>query len=211
MDQFRPWGRGGGVLRRGLSRLRKTFQKGRVTFVQGARQRIGDVVGQRRPCQHEAPGADRVHGGVLPGIAAGGQSGRFQETVFGADARGFFRRRRDEAPAFFRHRREAGPADAAAPQRRGAAVEHHGRPVAGFVEKDRLEILVLIEPEPVEHVARQDGEPRALGAERHRLALEIVDRARRTVAAHHEHAGGRIHRGDDLQIDRARPMPSKAS
>ncbi len=61
---------------------------------------------------------------------------------------------------------EARPADAGAPQRCGLAAHHHLGSVAGAVEEDGLEVLVAIEAEAVEHVARQDDEARALGAER---------------------------------------------
>ena len=44
-----------------------------------------------------------------------------------------------------RHRPETRPADTRAPQRRDAAVLHHRRPIAGAVEIDRREILVLFQ------------------------------------------------------------------
>ena len=96
--------------------------------------------------------------------------------MLGADPRDLAGVGRDEARAAgaSRHRGEAGPADARAPQRRSAAVQHHGRAVAGAVEIDRLEILVLLQPDAVEHVARQDRQAGALGAERDRLADEIA-------------------------------------
>ena len=48
------------------------------------------------------------------------------------------------APVGFRHGRESGPADPSAPQRRRATLEHHLRTVAGRLEKDRLEVALLI-------------------------------------------------------------------
>src|SRR5438874_1477863 len=84
---------------------------------------------------------------------------------------------RDEARATgtFRQALETGPADAGAPQRRGAAVLHHRWPVAGAVEIDRLKILVLLQPDAVQHVARQDRQAGAPGSERDRLADEVAD------------------------------------
>ena len=100
------------------------------------------------------------------------------------------------------HGGEARPACAAAPQRGGLAVEHHLGAVAGAVEEDRLEVAIAVEAEAVERVAGEQHEPGALGAERHRLALEVVDRAVGAVAAHHEHAGRGVHRGEDAQVGR---------
>jgi len=42
------------------------------------------------------------------------------------------------------------------------AVLHHGRAIAGTVEIDRFEILVLLQADAVEHVARQDRQAGAL-------------------------------------------------
>ena len=111
---------------------------------------------------------------------------------------------RDEAGAAraLRHRGKARPADAGAPQRRGAAVLHHRRAIAGAIEIDRLEILVLLQPDAVEHIARQDRQAGALGAERDRLADEIADGLVGAVGAHHEHARAGIHRGEDFQPGR---------
>ena len=87
------------------------------------------------------------------------------------------------------HGAESRPSDARAPERGDAPVEHHRGPVAGAVEIDRLEILVLLQPEPVKHVARQDRKTRARRPERHGLADEIADGFVWTVRAHDEHAG----------------------
>ena len=78
--------------------------------------------------------------------------------MLGPDARDFARIRRNEAGAAraFRHGLEAGPADAGAPQCRGAAVLHHRGAIAGAVEIDRLKVFILLQPDAVEHVARQD-------------------------------------------------------
>src|SRR6185369_4779780 len=122
-----------------------------------------------------------MDGCVLSRIAAGGQRGGFQETVLGEDARRFLGRGRDEAAARLRHRGKARPAEAGAPQSRNAAVEHHGRSVASLVEEDRLEVLLLVEAEPVDDIAAEDGEARTFGAKGDRLALEVADAARRTV------------------------------
>src|SRR6185295_2546126 len=51
-----------------------------------------------------------------------------------------------------------------------------------------------------EHVPGEDDEARAAGPEGHRLALEIRDRLVGRVGAHHEHAGSRVHRGEDAQV-----------
>ena len=63
---------------------------------------------------------------------------------------------------------------------------HHGGPVAGALEEDRLEVLHLVEPEPVEDVAGEDHEAGALRAERHRLAGEIGDAPGGAVGPDHE-------------------------
>ena len=127
--------------------------------------------------------------------------------MLGADARDLAGVGRDEpcAAGRLRHRGKTRPADARAPQRRGAAVLHHGGAVAGAIEIDRLEVLVLLQPDAVEHVARQDRQAGALGAERNRLADQIPDRLVGTVGAHHEHAGTGIHRGEDFQLCRRPP------
>ena len=169
--------------------------------VQRAGQPIGDVVGQVFACENETPGADRGDRRRLVRIAVGGHRQRLEKCVPGADARDLVGVRRDESRAAgaFRHRGESGPADAGAPQRGGAAVQHHRRPVAGAFEIDRLEILVLLQPEAIEHVARQDRQARAPGAERDRLAHEIANGLVGAIGPHHEHAGARIHRGQYLE------------
>src|SRR3981189_1736833 len=94
------------------------------------------------------------------------------------DARDLAGVRRDETRAArtFRHGLESGPADAGAPQCRGAAVLHHRRTIAGALEIDRLKILVLLQTYAVQHVARQDRQAGAPGAERDRLADQEPDR-----------------------------------
>jgi hypothetical protein len=191
-----------GVGGRGLARLRKLAGKRGLGAMERARKPVGAVVLERRARQDEAERADRVERRIDARIGPGRNRDRLEEGMLGADARALLRARRDEACAARArgHRGEAGPADAAAPQRRGATVQHHGGPVAGALEIDRLEILLLVEPEPVEHVARQDHQPGPARPERHRLALEVIDRAVRTVGAHDEHAGSGVHGGDDLEI-----------
>src|SRR5690348_4999694 len=97
--------------------------------------------------------------------------------MLGADACDLVSARRDKACAAttLRHGRKSRPADAGAPRRRRAAVQHHRGAIAGAAEIDRLEILVLLQPKAVEHVAREDRQPRSLGAERHGLADRIAD------------------------------------
>src|SRR6266542_3278684 len=98
--------------------------------------------------------------------------------MLGANARDLARVGCDEACAAgaLRHRGKTRPADARAPQRGGTTVLHDGRAVAGAVEIDRLEVLVLLQADTVEHVARQDWQAGALGAEGDRLADQIPDR-----------------------------------
>ena len=122
--------------------------------------------------------------------------------MLGTDARDLAGVGRDEPRAARRqrHRSKTRPADARAPQRGGTAVLHHGRAIAGAVEIDRFEVLVLLQADTVEHVARQDRQAGALGAERNRLADQIPDRLVGTVGPHHEHAGTGIHRGEDFQL-----------
>ena len=68
-----------------------------------------------------------------------------------------------------------------------------------MVEIDRVKILVLVETQAVEHIAREDHQSRTARAEGDRLAGELADRAGRIVAAEREHSRRRIHRGDDLE------------
>ena len=98
--------------------------------------------------------------------------------MLGEDAGDLLGVGRDETRALLAlgDRREARPAGAAAPQRRGAAVEHHRRPVARAFEVDRLEVLRGIEAEPVHDVAAENHQARALRAPGDRLALEVGDR-----------------------------------
>ena len=76
-----------------------------------------------------------------------------------------------------------------------------------MVEIDCLKILLGIELDAVEHVAREDHETRTARPERHGLVREVGDRAGRIVGPQHEHAGRRIHRGDDLESG---PRPADA-
>ena len=99
-----------------------------------------------------------------------------------------------------RHRGEARPADAPAPQRGRPPVHHHGGPVARRVEEHGLEVAVAVEPEAVQHVAREDDQPRAARPEGDRAALEVLDRPVGRVGPHHEHAGRGVHRGEDAQV-----------
>ena len=50
----------------------------------------------------------------------------------------------------------------ATPERRGPAAHHHLWSVAGLVQEDRLEVLVAIDAEPVENVAREETRPEPL-------------------------------------------------
>src|SRR6266446_8440983 len=97
--------------------------------------------------------------------------------MLGPDARDLVGIRRDEASAAgaCRHGRKSGPADACAPECRGPRVLHHCRAVAGAVAIDGLEILVLLQSETVEHIARQDDQAGAARTERDRLAYEIAN------------------------------------
>src|ERR1019366_2256005 len=79
-------------------------------------------------------------------------------------------------------------------------VQHHRRAVAGAIEIDRLEILVLLQPDSVQHIARQDRKTRAPCTERDWLTDEIANGLVLTVGAHYEHAGAGIHRGQDFEI-----------
>ena len=73
-------------------------------------------------------------------------------------------------------------------------------PSPAAIEVDGMEVARLIEPEPIEDVAREDDEAGAARAERHRPAGEIGDGAVLGVAARDEHAGRRVHRGEDAEI-----------
>src|SRR5947209_14626173 len=129
-----------------------------------------------------------MHFGALSGTAADRHREGFQERMLGADARDLLAVGREKASASLREFDETGPAGAAAPQRRGAAVEHHRGAVSRMVEIDRVKILVLVETQPVEDVAREDHQPGPARAERDRLAEEVADRPSRTVAADREHS-----------------------
>ncbi len=121
--------------------------------------------------------------------------------MLGPDARDLGRVRCDEprATRACRHARKAGPGDAGPPERRGPSVQYHRRSVAGAVEIDRLEILVLLQSEAIEDIARQDRKTGALCAERDRLVDEIANGLVGTVGAHHEHPGAGKYRGQDFQ------------
>ena len=207
MDQCRIRRGGDRVCGRRLAGLRQLLAQRSLGAVQRARQPVGDVVRQAFAREHKTPGADGIDRRRLVRIAVGRHRQRLQECMLGADARDLAGVGRDEpgAAGRLRHRGKTRPADAGAPQRRGTAVLHHRGAIAGAVEIDRLEILVLLQPDAVEHVARQDRQTRAFGAERNRLADQIPDRLIRTVGAHHEHAGTGIHRGEDLQLGRRPP------
>jgi hypothetical protein len=79
---------------------------------------------------------------------------------------------------------------------------HHVRAVSRLIEEDRLEVAALIEAEPIEHVAGEQHEARALGAEGDGLALEVLDGAGGAVGADDEHARCRVHGGQDAQVRR---------
>src|ERR1700747_3769133 len=98
--------------------------------------------------------------------------------MLGPDARNLARIRCDEPrPAgACCHRGETRPAYAGTPQGGDLPVEHHLRTVAGAIEIDRLEIIVLLQPEAIEHIARQDRKPGAACPERDALADEIANR-----------------------------------
>ena len=63
-----------------------------------------------------------------------------------------------------------------------------------------MEVADLVEPEPVENIAREDDEPGAAGAEGYVAPGEIRDVAVLGVTARHEHAGGRVHRGENAEV-----------
>src|SRR5258707_13474416 len=111
--------------------------------------------------------------------------------MLGPDARDLRGTGCDEAgaPGARRPRRKSGPADAGAPECRDPAVLHHRRAVAGAVEIDRLEVLVLLQSQTVEHIARQDDEAGAPRAKRDRLAWGIADALVRAAGAAHDCPG----------------------
>src|SRR5689334_6449092 len=110
--------------------------------------------------------------------------------MLGPDTRDLLRIRRDKARTCgaARHSAEARPTDSSAPERGDFSIEHHGRTVTGAVEINRLEILVLLQPETIQDVARQDRKTGAARAERNRLTDEIADGLVRAVRAHDEHS-----------------------
>src|SRR5262245_53874264 len=91
------------------------------------------------------------------------------------DARDAVAIRHDEVRAAraLRDRGEARPAESAAPERGHAPLEHHRGAVAGALEEDGSEVAVAIEAQPVQDIAGEDDQARALGAEGHGLAHEI--------------------------------------
>src|SRR4051794_13549846 len=97
--------------------------------------------------------------------------------MLGSDPGDLFWVRCDKASArgAVRHGGESGPADSGAPERGDPSIEHHGWTIAGPVEIDRLEILVLLQSEAVQHVSRQDRKTRAARAECDRLTHEIAN------------------------------------
>ena len=117
MDQLFARRRREGVGGRGLARLRQARRERGFVLVQRAGEAVGDVVGQRRARQDEAPGTDRGDGLVLPGIAAGGHAHRAQEAVFGQDAPRLIGIGRDKARAARRlgYRAKTRPAEPGAP------------------------------------------------------------------------------------------------
>src|SRR5260370_40812540 len=120
--------------------------------------------------------------------------------MLGPDLRDLVGVRRDEPAAAWASRNgcKSGPADAGAPECGDPSVEHHIWSIAGAIEIDGFEILVLLQPETVEHIARQNWKPRAARAKGNRLADEVADAPVGTVGAHHEHPGTGIHRGEDF-------------
>jgi hypothetical protein len=71
-----------------------------------------------------------------------------------------------------------------------------------MIEIDGLEILVLLQVEPVEHEARHHGQTGTLCTEGNRFSDKIADGLVGTVCAHHEHSRARIHRGENFQARR---------
>src|SRR5258708_19220711 len=106
--------------------------------------------------------------------------------MLGADARDLLGVRGNESrpTRALAHGLESRPADTRTPQRRGASIQHHRRSVAGAIEIDRLEILVLLQSQAVEQIARQDRKAGALCTERDPLPDPIPDPLLRTLLPH---------------------------
>src|SRR5260370_1323178 len=109
---------------------------------------------------------------------------------------------RATSPASSRYRRTPGCSRPGPPPPATRVAPAVPRAAASRVEKHSLEVAVAVEPEAVQHVAREDDEPRSARPEGDRASLEIVDRPVGRVRPHHEHAGGGVHRGEDAQVRR---------
>src|SRR5438093_4333053 len=167
VDQLPPRRGGQRVGRCRLARVRQSGSQRRLAAVQRAGEAIRDVVGQRGTREDQAPGPDRRQRRAEARIGAGRDRERLQERVLHLDLLDPGRVGHEEARAgrATGDGGEPGPADAAAPQRRRAAVEHHGRTVAGPVQEDGREVARLIEAQTIEHVAREDHQAGAARAE----------------------------------------------
>src|SRR5258705_536226 len=212
MDQLRNRRRSHRVRGCRLAGLRQFLAERAFDAVQRTRQMIGDIIRQAFAHQDKTPRPQRIDWRILVRIAAGRNRQRLEECMFRPDARDLFAIRRDDprTAGARRHGGKSGPADAGAPQRRGASVEHHRRAVTAAVEIDGLKILVLLQAETVEHVTRQDRKARAFGPERDRFADEVANGLVWAVGAHHEHTRARIHRGQDFQFCARPPDPHKS-
>src|SRR5262245_42872644 len=135
-----------GVRGRGLARLSETLTECGLTAMERAGQTIGDVVGKVRSGEDEAPRSDRDDRRVLSRIGVCRRRQRLEEPVLRLDALDLLGVGNNEprAPGILGHRHEARPPDAATPQRRDTAVEHHLRTVAGLIEEDGLEIAIHV-------------------------------------------------------------------
>ena len=173
---------------------------------QKRREAIADRIVEIRSRHDEAPRADALDRIRLAGIGAGRRGETAQEPVLGHDARGLLGVRHDEARAarVAGDGDEARPAQAAAPQRRSTAIEHHLRPLSEPLGEDRLEILLGVEAEPVHDVSALHREAGAARVPRDRPVAQIDDRTEAAVGVHGEHAGSRIHHQDHLE-SRRRP------
>src|SRR5260221_10849119 len=96
--------------------------------------------------------------------------------MLGPDRRDLVGVRRDEPAAAWASRNgcKSGPADAGAPDCSAPSVGHHIWSIAGAIEIDGFEILVLLQPETVEHIARQDRPARAARAKGDRIADQLT-------------------------------------
>ena len=101
-------------------------------------------------------------------------------------------------------RLECGPADSAAPKRGCFSTGHHWWRVFHFFQKNGVEVLLQVQTQTVEDIAREQNEPGTRRAEDDALTFQIRDRPVRRVGAHGKHACARVHGCDHRQL-RGRP------